>query len=166
MDVKRLELLRELAERGTVGAVADVTGVTPSAVSQQLKVLEKEAGVALLEPSGRGVALTAAGRALAQTATDIAVAIAKAESEWREFMEQPAGDVTLTTFATGGEMLLPGLLTRLADEPHINLVCNDLDLTEARVRRPDAGLRHRDRRLPHDVGVMARSRAAGHPADE
>lgn len=130
MDVKRLELLRELAERGTVGAVADVTGVTPSAVSQQLKVLEKEAGVPLLEPSGRGVALTAAGRALAQTATDIAVAIAKAESEWREFMEQPAGDVTLTTFATGGEMLLPGLLTRLADEPHVNLVCNDLDLTK------------------------------------
>ncbi len=130
MDVKRLELLRELAERGTVGAVADVTGVTPSAVSQQLKVLEKEAGVPLLEPSGRGVALTAAGRALAQTATDIAVAIAKAESAWREFMEQPAGDVTLTTFATGGEMLLPGLLTRLVDEPHVNLVCNDLDLTK------------------------------------
>ncbi len=99
MDVKRLELLRELAERGTVGAVADVMGVTPSAVSQQLKVLEKEAGAPLIEPSGRGVALTAAGRALAQTATDIAVAIAKAESEWREFMEQPAGDVSRTSIS-------------------------------------------------------------------
>ena len=47
MDIKRLELLLELSERGTVGAVADATGVTPSAVSQQLKVLEKEAGTPL-----------------------------------------------------------------------------------------------------------------------
>lgn len=128
MDVKRLELLRELAERGTVGAVAEVTGVTPSAVSQQLKVLEQEAGVPLTEPSGRGIALTAAGRALAQTATEIAVAIARAEAGWREFMEQPAGDVTLTTFPTGGEMLLPGLFRRLVDEPHVNLICSDQDV--------------------------------------
>lgn len=47
-------MLRELAERGTVGAVADVMDITPSAVSQQLKLLEREAGVALLEPAGRG----------------------------------------------------------------------------------------------------------------
>ena len=127
MDVKRLELLRELAERGTVGAVADVTGVTPSAVSQQLKVLELEAGVPLTEPSGRGIALTAAGRALAQTATEIAVAIARAEAGWREFLEQPAGDVTLTTFATGGEMLLPGTMTRLLAQPQVNLICSDQD---------------------------------------
>lgn len=127
MDVRRLELLRELAERGTIGAVAEVTGVTPSAVSQQLKVLEQEAGVPLTEPAGRGVALTAAGRVLAQTATEMAIAIARAEAGWREFMEQPAGDVTLTIFPTGGEMLLPGLLTRLADEPHVNLICNDED---------------------------------------
>ncbi|MBC7631962.1 LysR family transcriptional regulator [Aeromicrobium sp.] len=131
MDVKRLDLLRELAERGTIGAVADVTGVTPSAVSQQLKVLEQEAGVPLTEPAGRGIALTAAGRALAQTATEIAVAIAKAEARWREFMEQPAGNVTLTTFATGGEMLLPGVLTRLRAEPHLRLICSDEDVTLA-----------------------------------
>jgi DNA-binding transcriptional LysR family regulator len=127
MDVKRLELLRELAERGTVGAVAEVTGVTPSAVSQQLKVLEQEAGVPLTEPAGRGIALTAAGRALAQTATDIAVAIARAEAGWREYVEQPVGDVTLTTFPSGGEMLLPGLMSRLAGQPHVNLVATDQD---------------------------------------
>lgn len=127
MDIKRLELLRELAERGTVGAVASVTGVTPSAVSQQLKVLEQEAGVPLTEPSGRGIALTAAGRELARTATDIAVAIARAEAGWREYIEQPAGDVTLTTFPSGGEMLLPGLFRRLVDEPHVNLLCSDQD---------------------------------------
>lgn len=128
MDVKRLELLRELAERGTVGAVADAMHVTPSAVSQQLKVLEKEAGYVLIEPSGRGVALTVAGQALAQTATEIAVAIERAEGQWREFMKRPAGKVTLTTFPTGGEMFLPGVLTRLADVPEVELICSDEDV--------------------------------------
>ena len=127
MDVYRLTLLRELAERGTVGAVADAMKVTPSAVSQQLKVLEKEAGYALVEPAGRGVALTVAGRALAQTATEIAVAIERAEGRWREFMQQPAGEVTLVTFPTGGEMLLSGVLTRLADVPEVELICSDED---------------------------------------
>jgi DNA-binding transcriptional LysR family regulator len=127
MDVKRLELLRELAERGTVGAVADAMHVTPSAVSQQLKVLEREAGYTLIEPSGRGVTLTVAGQALAQTATEIAVAIERAEGQWREFMKQPAGRVTLTTFPTGGEMLLSGLLTRMADVPEVELILSDED---------------------------------------
>lgn len=127
MDIKRLELLRELSERGTVGAVADATGVTPSAVSQQLKVLEQEAGTPLTEPAGRGIALTVAGRALVQTATEIAIAVERAEARWHDFMKQPAGDVTLTTFPTGGEMLLPQVLARLADVPGLRLVCTDQD---------------------------------------
>jgi DNA-binding transcriptional LysR family regulator len=131
MDVNRLALLRELADRGTVGAVADAMHVTPSAVSQQLKVLEKEAGYTLVVPAGRGVALTVAGRALADAATEIAVAIERAEGRWREFMDQPAGDVTLTTFASGGEMLIPGVLDRMAEHPHVNLMCSDEDLAQA-----------------------------------
>jgi DNA-binding transcriptional LysR family regulator len=127
MDVYRLSLLRELAERGTVGAVADAMKVTPSAVSQQLKVLEREAGYTLVEPAGRGVALTAAGRALAQTATEIAIAIARAEGQWREYMERPAGQVHVATFPTGGEMLLPGTLTRMKDVPEVELICSDED---------------------------------------
>ena len=83
MDVRRLGLLRELSERGTVGAVADAMHITPSAVSQQLKVLESEAGYTLIEPAGRGVALTVAGRALAQMATEMSVAMARAEGQWR-----------------------------------------------------------------------------------
>ena len=55
MDVQRLRMLRELADHGTVAAVADVLSMTPSAVSQQLKTLQREAGVTLLEPAGRRV---------------------------------------------------------------------------------------------------------------
>jgi DNA-binding transcriptional LysR family regulator len=58
LDLRRLRLLRELHERGTIAAVADALRYTPSAVSQQLAQLERETGVKLLERAGRGVRLT------------------------------------------------------------------------------------------------------------
>ncbi|HXR44364.1 MAG TPA: LysR family transcriptional regulator [Pseudolysinimonas sp.] len=127
MDIRRLTLLRELAERGSVTAVAHALHLTPSAVSQQLKTLEREAGVALTERSGRGLTLTPAGQVLAGTAKDVAVAIERAEAIWSDFVEQPQGDVTLAVFPTGGEMLLPGLLHRVSGVPGLTLTCTDLD---------------------------------------
>ena len=49
LDLRRLRLLRELDARGTVHGAARALDYTPSAISQQLAVLEREAGVALLE---------------------------------------------------------------------------------------------------------------------
>src|ERR1051326_3785176 len=65
LDVRRLRLLRELAHLGTIAAVAQALAYSPSAVSQQLAVLEREAGVPLLARSGRRVTLTPAGVTLA-----------------------------------------------------------------------------------------------------
>lgn len=127
MDVRRLELLRELAERGSITAVARATNRTVSAVSQQLKVLEREAGIPLTERSGRGLQLTGAGRMLAQTAADVAVALERADAIWEDFKQAPRGEVTLTTFPTGGQMLLPGLLTAIADIPGLALHASDQD---------------------------------------
>src|ERR671921_981883 len=78
-DLRRLRLLRELEERGTLSAVATALGYTPSAVSQQLAVLEKEVGARLLERAGRGVRLTDAGRILARHA-GVLLAAAEAAS--------------------------------------------------------------------------------------
>lgn len=127
MDVRRLAVLRELAERGSVTAVAEAMHLTPSAVSQQLKTLEREAGVALTERSGRGVVLTDAGRALAETATDVAVAIERAEATWAEFKATPRGEVTLAVFPTAGQMLVPGALDRVAGVPGLRLTVRDHD---------------------------------------
>lgn len=127
MDVRRLELLRELSERGSVTAVAHALHLTPSAVSQQLKTLEREAGVPLTERVGRGLALTTAGHALAETAKDVAIALERAEAAWSEFLEQPRGEVSLTFFPTGGEMLLPGFLTRMSGVTGLRVVCTDQD---------------------------------------
>jgi DNA-binding transcriptional LysR family regulator len=127
MDVRRLGLLRELSQRGSVTAVARAMHLTPSAVSQQLKALEREAGVALTQRSGRGLALTPPGRILAETAKDLAVAIERAESVWAEFVEQPRGEVTVTVFPSVGQMLLPGVLHRVADVAGLTVVCSDQD---------------------------------------
>lgn len=127
MDVRRLELLRELAARGSVTAVARATHRTPSAVSQQLRVLEREAGLPLTEKAGRGIVLTDAGRALARSAADVAVAIEHANALWDEFRNDPTGEVSLATFPTGGQMLLPGVIRRLAEVGGLTLHCSDRD---------------------------------------
>jgi DNA-binding transcriptional LysR family regulator len=81
LDLRRLRLLHELHERGTIAAVADALQFTPSAVSQQLAVLEREAGVALLERAGRGVRLTDAALVLVRHAGALLDRAALAEAE-------------------------------------------------------------------------------------
>jgi DNA-binding transcriptional LysR family regulator len=90
LDLRRLRLLYELHERGTIAAVADALQFTPSAVSQQLAVLEREAGVALLERAGRGVRLTDAALVLVRHAEVLLDRAALAEAE----LAAAAGSVT------------------------------------------------------------------------
>lgn len=114
MDVERLRLLREVADRGSITAAAEAAVLTPSAVSQQLKVLAREAGVPLLERSGRGVRLTDAGRALVRRTDDVLAALAAADAEMAAYRSGPRGTVRIALFPTGAAMLLPELITRAA----------------------------------------------------
>jgi DNA-binding transcriptional LysR family regulator len=81
LDLRRLRLLRELSERGTIAAVADALQFTPSAVSQQLAMLEREAGVPLLERAGRGVRLTDPALVLVEHADALLERAALAEAD-------------------------------------------------------------------------------------
>jgi DNA-binding transcriptional LysR family regulator len=81
LDLRRLRLLRELHQRGTIAAVADALQYTPSAVSQQLAMLEREAGVRLLERAGRGVRLTDPALVLVEHAEALLDRAAVAEAE-------------------------------------------------------------------------------------
>jgi DNA-binding transcriptional LysR family regulator len=81
LELRRLRLLRELDERGTIAAVADALQFTPSAVSQQLAILEREAGVRLLERAGRGVRLTDPGLLLVHHADALLERAALAEAD-------------------------------------------------------------------------------------
>ena len=112
MDLRRLLLLRELADRRTVGATAEALGITPSAVSQQLKTFQEELGVVLLEKEGRGVRLTEAGAALSAAAADVAVAMARAEATAEGYRGGRQSTVSAVFFPSAAEMILPGLLDR------------------------------------------------------
>src|SRR3954447_2196250 len=98
LDLRRLRLLHELHERGTIAAVADAVRYTPSAVSQQLAVLEREVGVPLLERAGRGVRLTDAGRVLVGHAVVLLDRAAVAEAELTAAVGEVAGRARIAAF--------------------------------------------------------------------
>jgi DNA-binding transcriptional LysR family regulator len=81
LDLRRLRLLSELARRGTIAEVARVVGYTPSAISQSLLRLEREAGVPLLERDGRRVRLTPAARGLVARTDRVLAELDAAEAE-------------------------------------------------------------------------------------
>jgi DNA-binding transcriptional LysR family regulator len=131
-DLRRLRLLRELQERGTLSAVAAAVGYTPSAVSQQLTVLEKEAGVRLLEKAGRGVRLTDAARLLAQHA---GVMLAAAEAA-RADLASLTGEIRGTVRAGGLQsatrrLLIPAVARMLVDQPQVRVEISEVELEQA-----------------------------------
>jgi DNA-binding transcriptional LysR family regulator len=130
MDVNQLALLRELAERGSVTEVAYALGKTPSAVSQQLRTLQRQMGTVLVERVGRGVRLTDAGHALAESSVRVATAIAEAEATWSAFQGGASGTVRMAIFYSAAELLVPGLLTRMRAHPGIALEIADRDVSQ------------------------------------
>ncbi|WP_030277465.1 LysR family transcriptional regulator [Streptomyces sp. NRRL B-24484] len=98
LDVRRLVLLRDLDVHGTVTAVAELHGVTPSAVSQQLRLLEEETGIRLLERTGRSVHLTPAGRRLTRDTEHVLAALEHARARLHTEVENPAGPLRLACF--------------------------------------------------------------------
>src|SRR5918999_4489466 len=98
LDLRRLRLLYELHARGTIAAVADALQFTPSAVSQQLAVLEREAGVPLLERAGRGVRLTDAALVLVGHADALLARAEVAQAELAAATGRVAGRGRIASF--------------------------------------------------------------------
>lgn len=121
MDPRRLELLLELSRLGSMRAVADVMHTTTSTVSQQLAVLAREAGTALVEPDGRRVRLTPAGRRLADHAVTVLAALEAARLDLDPHAD-PAGTIRVAAFATAvRRSLMPVLRVLAADHPDVHL---------------------------------------------
>ncbi|MEV0364387.1 LysR family transcriptional regulator [Nocardia fusca] len=161
MSVERLRILREFADRGTIGAVAAALSMTPSAVSQQLKVLTREAGVTLLEPSGRRVRLTDAGHALVVRADEVLAALERAVAEMAHYRGSPHGQVRVGVFPSGGALLLPHVLPAMADSG-VDIVAGDEDVppheTPGLLADYDIVLTHRDERAAPVAGPRVSSR--------
>jgi DNA-binding transcriptional LysR family regulator len=110
LDVRRLRFLVELSQRGTIAAVAEALHMSPSGISQQLSLLEREAGAALLERIGRGVRLTEAGQRLAERGADILAALELAHAELRSGAEPPTGTCRVAAFGSAARALVPAVL--------------------------------------------------------
>ncbi|MFE5772758.1 LysR family transcriptional regulator [Streptomyces sp. NPDC056485] len=114
LDVRRLRLLRELDRRGTIAAVAEALAFSPSAVSQQLSVLEREAGLPLLERTGRRVRLTPAGQNLVRHAEAVLERLEEAAADLAEARSGLAGALRIGAFPTATRAIVPAALTALA----------------------------------------------------
>jgi DNA-binding transcriptional LysR family regulator len=116
LDLKRLRLLRELKIRGTITAVAEAFSYSPSSVSQQLALLEAEAGVPLLVKSGRRVQLTPQAEVLVDHTTTLLERVELMESELVSSLTEVRGTVRLAVFQSAALGIVPQALTLLAEE--------------------------------------------------
>lgn len=129
MDIRHLELLRDLRERGSLAAVAAATHRTPSALSQQLRTASRDAGVPLTEPHGRGLRLTDAGELLADGADDVAAALERVRARLEEHRGRPVGRVSIAGLPSALTFLLPPTIAALAAS-EVTLDVDDRDLAE------------------------------------
>jgi DNA-binding transcriptional LysR family regulator len=153
METRRLHLLAELARHGSMRAVADELGVTTSTVSQQLAALAREAGTELIEPVGRNVRLTTAGRRLAEHATTILAAVEAARLDLDPAAE-PAGTVRVAGFATAiRRSLLPVVADLAESHPAVRLLLREHEPAEALVMLDDGEV---DLALVYDYNLAPR----------
>jgi molybdate transport repressor ModE-like protein len=128
LDSRRMRVLLHVARTGSLAAAAAELGYTPSAVSQQIRALERELGTVVLERRGRGVVLTEPGLALAEHAQRIVDELRAAEAEVEAIAGLRAGTLRLGWFSTAGAILIPRAIARFrARHPDIELELEEAD---------------------------------------
>jgi molybdate transport repressor ModE-like protein len=160
LDVRRMRVLREVAGRGTIAAAARALAFTPSAVSQQLAALEREAGVALLDRHGGRVRLTEAGRRLVARTEAILAELEVASAELSAMAADVTGDIHVAAFPSAERALLaPAIATLLGRHPDVRVRTTELEpeasLPALRLGDVDLVVAHEDvaRPAPRDPRI-------------
>ena len=131
VDPRRLELLLELSRLGSMREVSEAMNITTSTVSQQIAVLAREAGTPLIEPDGRRVRLTPAGRRLAGHAITVLAAIEAARRDL-DPSAAPAGTVRVAAFASAvRQVLLPVARILAGRQPEVQVHIHEHEPAEA-----------------------------------
>jgi DNA-binding transcriptional LysR family regulator len=138
MDIARLRVLRAVVATGSIRASASALGYTPSALSQQLAVLQRETGLRLFERVGRGIEPTTAGRALATEAEALFEAVGRVERVVGDLREGREGSLAIGYFGSAGAAwLAPTVAVLRAEFPELRL---DLRMTEFTPADPDVDI--------------------------
>lgn len=131
IDVTALRALIAVRDHGTVAGAAQALGFTPSAVSQQVKRLERQSRAAMLERVGRRVVLTERGRLLADRGGSL---LAELEQVGNLALGDDApltGVLRVAAFSTACRGLVAPLLRRLAESaPGLEVRVHEIDPRE------------------------------------
>jgi DNA-binding transcriptional LysR family regulator len=132
LDIRRLLVFSTVVDTGSVTAAAHRLGFTPSSVSQQVSLLEREVGLALLEKSGRGIKPTSAGLTLAEQARVVMRAVTDAEEVMADLREGRTGRVRVVSFNSAGDSLMPSAVADLRQtQPGLQVATSIADTEEA-----------------------------------
>lgn len=153
LNVPRLRILLELHRRGSLAQVAEALSCSPSAVSQQLSLLERETGVQLLEHVGRGVRLTEEAQILVDHAEAVIRRLEEAEADLAAAQPELRGRLRIASFQTVVSELAPAFLTTLAEQ-HPGLA---VDVSLRQVDHAYSGL------LSHEFDVILGEEFPGIP---
>lgn len=122
LDARKLRVLRAVAEHGSFAAAAAELRYTPSAISQQIAALEREAGATLVERGARGARLTQAGQVLDRHAALVLGQLAAARAELEDLTRLRGGHVRVAAFESAWTALVPAAVSRYrADHPGVEL---------------------------------------------
>lgn len=155
LDVRRLRVLREVAERGSISAAAEALFCTPSAVSQQIAALEREVGLTLVERRGRSVAVTDAGLVLVDHSAAVFRAIEAAATAVQTAAGAIAGPFHLSSFTSAATaFVIPALLALEADHPGLDVHFIEAEaedaLRELRLGRHELVIAQEYRHVPEE----------------
>lgn len=132
LDLNRLVMLRAVAMHGSITAAARELAYTHSAISQQLSLLERETGTALLEKVGRTARLTPVGLELVRNTEAVLAAMEHAETELAASHHQPRGILTVAVFSSIARLVMPAALrTLMHEQPGLEVRLRRLDPQEA-----------------------------------
>ncbi|OLZ65730.1 LysR family transcriptional regulator [Streptomyces sp. IMTB 2501] len=131
-DIRKLQILRTLRERGTVTATAEALHMTPSAVSQQLTNLSRQLGVPLLEARGRRVRLTDAARLVLSHTEPVFEQLERTEAALAAYSRGEAGEVRVGAFSTAvPALVVPAVRALRTARPRVTVRVREAEAAEA-----------------------------------
>ncbi|WP_369389215.1 LysR family transcriptional regulator [Streptomyces sp. CG1] len=131
-DIRKLQILRTLRERGTVTATAEALHLTPSAVSQQLTNLSRQLGVPLLEARGRRVRLTDAARLVLTHTEPVFEQLERTEAALAAYSQGEAGEVRVGAFSTSvPALVVPAVRALRSTHPRVTVRVREAEAAEA-----------------------------------
>lgn len=162
LDLAAVRSLIAVRDHGTVAGAAAALGFTPSAVSQQIKRLERQSQSSMLEHVGRGVILSERGRMLADRGQRLLAELEQLENLALGDERQPAGEFRIAAFSTACRGIVAPLLAQLAvSAPDLRVLVHEIDPREcvATIERggADLGIVHDWNTVPLHMGTSLES---------